>query len=92
MKLFIDEHAWWIFWAKCISFGKLIIHTDLCYISMKLKLETNVAGEDLVVKPDLRSAWGNKVLVGDGAMGTYLYQKGFPVGISYEELNLTSPG
>jgi methionine synthase I (cobalamin-dependent)/5,10-methylenetetrahydrofolate reductase len=44
------------------------------------------------VKPDLRSAWGNKVLVGDGAMGTFLYQKGFPVGISYEELNLTSPG
>ncbi|MFE4711806.1 bifunctional homocysteine S-methyltransferase/methylenetetrahydrofolate reductase [Paenibacillus sp. NPDC056722] len=43
------------------------------------------------MKPDLRSAWGNKVLVGDGAMGTFLYQKGFPVGISYEELNLTSP-
>lgn len=42
------------------------------------------------MKPDLRSAWGNTVLVGDGAMGTYLYQKGFPVGISYEELNLTS--
>jgi len=44
------------------------------------------------MKPDLRSAWGKAVLVGDGAMGTYLYQKGFPVGISYEELNLTSPG
>ncbi|ASA21044.1 bifunctional homocysteine S-methyltransferase/methylenetetrahydrofolate reductase [Paenibacillus donghaensis] len=44
------------------------------------------------MKPDLRSAWGSKVLVGDGAMGTFLYQKGFPVGISYEELNLTSPG
>ncbi|WP_150268564.1 bifunctional homocysteine S-methyltransferase/methylenetetrahydrofolate reductase [Paenibacillus tepidiphilus] len=43
------------------------------------------------MKPDLRSAWSNKVLVGDGAMGTFLYQKGFPVGISYEELNLTSP-
>lgn len=43
------------------------------------------------MKPDLRSAWGNNVLVGDGAMGTFLYQKGFPVGISYEELNLTSP-
>lgn len=40
---------------------------------------------------DLRQAWGNKVLIGDGAMGTFLYQKGFPVGISYEELNLTSP-
>ncbi|WP_238649807.1 bifunctional homocysteine S-methyltransferase/methylenetetrahydrofolate reductase [Paenibacillus piscarius] len=44
------------------------------------------------MKPDLRSAWENNVLVGDGAMGTLLYQKGFPVGISYEELNLTSPG
>ncbi|MNB66717.1 Bifunctional homocysteine S-methyltransferase/5,10-methylenetetrahydrofolate reductase [compost metagenome] len=43
------------------------------------------------MKPDLRTAWGAKVLVGDGAMGTFLYQKGFPVGISYEELNLTSP-
>ncbi|BCG58972.1 bifunctional homocysteine S-methyltransferase/methylenetetrahydrofolate reductase [Paenibacillus sp. URB8-2] len=43
------------------------------------------------MKPDLRSAWASKVLVGDGAMGTFLYQKGFPVGISYEELNLTSP-
>lgn len=43
------------------------------------------------MRPDLRQAWGNKVLIGDGAMGTFLYQKGFPVGISYEELNLTSP-
>ncbi|MDF9842898.1 MULTISPECIES: bifunctional homocysteine S-methyltransferase/methylenetetrahydrofolate reductase [unclassified Paenibacillus] len=43
------------------------------------------------MKPDLRSAWKNNVLVGDGAMGTFLYQKGFPVGISYEELNLNSP-
>lgn len=43
------------------------------------------------MKPDLRQAWEKEVLVGDGAMGTYLYQQGFPVGISYEELNLTSP-
>lgn len=43
------------------------------------------------MRPDLRQAWGNNVLIGDGAMGTFLYQKGFPVGISYEELNLTSP-
>lgn len=43
------------------------------------------------MKPDLRTKWENEVLVGDGAMGTYLYQLGFPVGISYEELNLTSP-
>ncbi|MNO21901.1 Bifunctional homocysteine S-methyltransferase/5,10-methylenetetrahydrofolate reductase [compost metagenome] len=43
------------------------------------------------MKPDLRQRWENEVLVGDGAMGTYLYQLGFPVGISYEELNLISP-
>ncbi|HWO55216.1 MAG TPA: bifunctional homocysteine S-methyltransferase/methylenetetrahydrofolate reductase [Paenibacillus cookii] len=43
------------------------------------------------MKPDLRVALDDKVLVGDGAMGTFLYQMGFPVGISYEELNLTSP-
>ncbi|WP_159887120.1 bifunctional homocysteine S-methyltransferase/methylenetetrahydrofolate reductase [Paenibacillus puerhi] len=43
------------------------------------------------MKPDLREALRNGVLVGDGAMGTYLYQMGFPVGISYEELNLLKP-
>lgn len=43
------------------------------------------------MKPDLRSRWTQGVIVGDGAMGTYLYQLGFPVGISYEELNLLSP-
>ncbi|MFB5759440.1 bifunctional homocysteine S-methyltransferase/methylenetetrahydrofolate reductase [Paenibacillus medicaginis] len=43
------------------------------------------------MKADLRTAWKKEVLVGDGAMGTFLYQLGFPVGISYEELNLTSP-
>jgi len=43
------------------------------------------------MKPDLRSRWTEGVIVGDGAMGTYLYQLGFPVGISYEELNLLSP-
>ncbi|MDP4096828.1 bifunctional homocysteine S-methyltransferase/methylenetetrahydrofolate reductase [Paenibacillus sp. P96] len=43
------------------------------------------------MKPDLRTAWKKEVLVGDGAMGTFLYQLGFPVGISYEELNLTAP-
>ena len=31
------------------------------------------------------------ILIGDGAMGTYLYQMGFPVGISYEEFNLLRP-
>ncbi|MGN7357627.1 bifunctional homocysteine S-methyltransferase/methylenetetrahydrofolate reductase [Paenibacillus sp. SAF-054] len=43
------------------------------------------------MKPDLRKALDSRVLVGDGAMGTFLYQMGFPVGISYEELNLVSP-
>lgn len=40
---------------------------------------------------DLRKAWDNNVLIGDGAMGTYLYQLGFPVGISFEEFNLLRP-
>ena len=43
------------------------------------------------MKADLRTAMQQRVLVGDGAMGTFLYQMGFPVGISYEELNLISP-
>ncbi|MFD2612915.1 bifunctional homocysteine S-methyltransferase/methylenetetrahydrofolate reductase [Paenibacillus gansuensis] len=43
------------------------------------------------MKPDLREALARTILIGDGAMGTYLYQLGFPVGISYEELNLTRP-
>ncbi|PDO11734.1 MAG: bifunctional homocysteine S-methyltransferase/methylenetetrahydrofolate reductase [Candidatus Reconcilbacillus cellulovorans] len=42
-------------------------------------------------KLDLRRALAERVLVGDGALGTLLYQMGFPVGISYEELNLTRP-
>ncbi|MBC8079014.1 MAG: homocysteine S-methyltransferase family protein, partial [Gorillibacterium sp.] len=43
------------------------------------------------MKPDLRSALQTGFLTGDGAMGTYLYQSGFPVGISYEEFNLVKP-
>ncbi|MFC5453124.1 bifunctional homocysteine S-methyltransferase/methylenetetrahydrofolate reductase [Paenibacillus aestuarii] len=43
------------------------------------------------MKADLRTALSRDILVGDGAMGTYLYQMGFPVGISYEELNLLHP-
>lgn len=43
------------------------------------------------MKPDLRAALHAGFLTGDGAMGTYLYQSGFPVGISYEEFNLTKP-
>ncbi|WP_068785090.1 bifunctional homocysteine S-methyltransferase/methylenetetrahydrofolate reductase [Paenibacillus phocaensis] len=43
------------------------------------------------MKPDLRTTWEREIIVGDGAMGTYLYQLGFPVGISYEEFNLLRP-
>lgn len=43
------------------------------------------------MRQGLREAMREKVLVGDGAMGTYLYQLGFPVGISYEELNIERP-
>ncbi|MBD0379337.1 bifunctional homocysteine S-methyltransferase/methylenetetrahydrofolate reductase [Paenibacillus sedimenti] len=43
------------------------------------------------MKSDLRTALQREILTGDGAMGTYLYQMGFPVGISYEELNLLRP-
>ncbi|MEY4480731.1 MAG: hypothetical protein RLZZ267_1409 [Bacillota bacterium] len=43
------------------------------------------------MKVSFREALANGILVGDGALGTYLYQLGFPVGISYEELNLTRP-
>lgn len=40
---------------------------------------------------DLRTKLSQEVLVGDGAMGTYLYHLGFPVGISFEEFNLIQP-
>ncbi|CAM4416316.1 bifunctional homocysteine S-methyltransferase/methylenetetrahydrofolate reductase [Paenibacillus phoenicis] len=43
------------------------------------------------MKPDLRTTLEREIIVGDGAMGTYLYQLGFPVGISYEEFNLLRP-
>ncbi|MEC0232540.1 homocysteine S-methyltransferase family protein, partial [Paenibacillus alba] len=43
------------------------------------------------MKLDLRTALQQEIITGDGAMGTYLYQMGFPVGISYEELNLLRP-
>ncbi|MGG6310069.1 bifunctional homocysteine S-methyltransferase/methylenetetrahydrofolate reductase [Paenibacillus macerans] len=43
------------------------------------------------MKPDLRTTWEQEIIVGDGAMGTYLYHLGFPVGISYEEFNLLRP-
>lgn len=43
------------------------------------------------MKPDLRQALQERILTGDGAMGTYLYQMGFPVGVSYEEFNTIRP-
>ncbi|EXX85417.1 homocysteine methyltransferase, partial [Paenibacillus darwinianus] len=43
------------------------------------------------MKPDLRQALRSSLLTGDGAMGTYLYQQGFPVGVSYEEFNMIRP-
>ncbi|MBM7563515.1 bifunctional homocysteine S-methyltransferase/methylenetetrahydrofolate reductase [Paenibacillus sacheonensis] len=43
------------------------------------------------MKPDLREALQARILTGDGAMGTYLYGMGFPVGVSYEEFNLLRP-
>lgn len=44
-----------------------------------------------IMKPDLREALQKRILTGDGAMGTYLYQMGFPVGVSYEEFNILRP-
>lgn len=43
------------------------------------------------MKPDLREALKERILTGDGAMGTYLYQMGFPIGVSYEEINTLKP-
>lgn len=43
------------------------------------------------MKPDLKTVLQESILTGDGAMGTYLYQLGFPIGVSYEEFNLTKP-
>jgi len=43
------------------------------------------------MKPDLREALKQGIVIGDGAFGTFLHQRGFPVGVSYEELNLTRP-
>jgi methionine synthase / methylenetetrahydrofolate reductase(NADPH) len=44
------------------------------------------------MKPDLRTALEQRPRVGDGAMATYLYQLGLPVGVSFEEFNLLKPG
>jgi methionine synthase / methylenetetrahydrofolate reductase(NADPH) len=42
-------------------------------------------------KTSLKIALQQSIIVGDGAIGTYLHQMGFPVGTSIEELNLTRP-
>ncbi|GGA47824.1 bifunctional homocysteine S-methyltransferase/5,10-methylenetetrahydrofolate reductase [Kroppenstedtia guangzhouensis] len=41
--------------------------------------------------PDLRALLRDSLLVGDGAMSTYLYQQGIPVGMTAEELSLSRP-
>ena len=33
----------------------------------------------------------NRIVIGDGAMGTQIYGKGVPLGHCYDELNLTKP-
>ncbi|WP_027084219.1 bifunctional homocysteine S-methyltransferase/methylenetetrahydrofolate reductase [Cohnella panacarvi] len=43
------------------------------------------------MKPELRHALARRPMVGDGAMATYLYQLGLPVGVSFEEFNLIKP-
>ncbi|WCK54041.1 bifunctional homocysteine S-methyltransferase/methylenetetrahydrofolate reductase [Aneurinibacillus sp. Ricciae_BoGa-3] len=42
-------------------------------------------------KEKLTSYLSNHLLIGDGAMATWLYGQGIPVGVSYEELNLSNP-
>lgn len=48
-------------------------------------------GAEQLRRPNLREALAERILIGDGAMGTYLYQMGFPVGVSYEEFNVLKP-
>ncbi|MBO8171199.1 MAG: bifunctional homocysteine S-methyltransferase/methylenetetrahydrofolate reductase [Bacillaceae bacterium] len=42
-------------------------------------------------KTNLKDYLTDHLLVGDGAMATYLYGQGVPVGVCYEELNLSRP-
>jgi homocysteine S-methyltransferase len=39
----------------------------------------------------LMAALDERVVIGDGAMGTMIYSRGFPLGKCYEELNLSNP-
>lgn len=43
------------------------------------------------MRSDLKEALSHRLLTGDGAMSTYLYQQGIPVGLCPEELTLTHP-
>lgn len=48
-------------------------------------------GDRLTNQADLRRALTDSLLVGDGAMSTYLYQQGIPIGMTAEELSLSRP-
>lgn len=40
---------------------------------------------------NFREALEKRILVGDGAMGTFLYKMGFPIGVPYEQYNVLKP-
>jgi len=40
---------------------------------------------------NFRDALKERILVGDGAMGTFLFTKGFPIGVPYEQLVISKP-
>lgn len=40
---------------------------------------------------NFRDALNSRILVGDGAMGTFLYKMGFPIGVPYEQYVTTKP-
>lgn len=42
-------------------------------------------------KPDLLHRLQERMILGDGAMATQLYRLGIPVGVCYEELNVSNP-
>ncbi|WP_027417012.1 bifunctional homocysteine S-methyltransferase/methylenetetrahydrofolate reductase [Aneurinibacillus terranovensis] len=42
-------------------------------------------------KENLKAYLADHLVIGDGAMATWLYQQGVPIGICYEELNLSNP-
>ncbi|MFT9849928.1 bifunctional homocysteine S-methyltransferase/methylenetetrahydrofolate reductase [Aneurinibacillus sp. REN35] len=42
-------------------------------------------------KENLKTYLNDHLLIGDGAMATWLYQLGVPIGVCYEELNLSNP-